>query len=236
MPNITYEDFKQLASRPGLALHERIDDPLHLRAGKCETIVADICRKLTVLHGSPGKIVDIGPGCTELPQALIAEFGRQGHQLWLIDSAEMLGHLPDAPSISKIPGQFPAVFPELRDLVGQVQAVLVYSVLHYVFEHDNIWAFLDRCLALLAPGGQLLLGDVPSWSKRKRMLAAEGQSFPAVEIRDGETWPGGLTDGVIFGLMARATEAGFDAYLLPQPRALPFARRRVDLLFGRPGP
>ena len=40
---------------------------------------------------------------------------------------------------------------------------------------------------------------------------------------------------VIFGLLDRATEAGFDAYLLPQADSLPMARRRVDLLFRRPG-
>ena len=67
------------------------------------------------------------------------------------------------------------------------------------------------------------------------MLSAQGQSFSWFEPRAGEIWPGGLTDSVLFGLMGRAAESGFDPYLLPQPEGLPMAGWRVDLLFRRPG-
>jgi hypothetical protein len=235
MPNISFEDFRTLASRDGLTANERIDDPFDVRAGSTDAILADIIQKLPKLTSRDGIVVDIGPGCGPLPHALIAHCGQQGHQLWLIDSAEMLAHLPNVPYVQKIAGKFPEGFGKLGSLIGKADLVLAYSMLHYVFEHDNVWAFLDRALALLAASGCLLLGDVPSWSKRKRMLAAEGQRFAPLEIRGDEVWPGGLTDAVIFGLLGRATEAGFDAYLLPQPDSLPMARRRVDLLFRRPG-
>jgi SAM-dependent methyltransferase len=234
MPNITFEDFRALAKRDGLKQNERIDDPFDLRASKTEAIVADIFGKLPPLIERERIIVDIGPGCGPIAHALLAHCGRQAHRFWLIDSPEMLAQLPDAPETIKVAGKFPDIFDELGLLIGEANAVLAYSVLHYVFEHDNIWEFFDRALALLAPGGRLLLGDVPSWSKRKRKAATQGGSFPALERRIDPKWPGGLTDGVIFGLMARATESGFDAYLLPQPSDLPMAERRVDLLFERP--
>jgi cyclopropane fatty-acyl-phospholipid synthase-like methyltransferase len=236
VPNITFEQFRELARRDGLDPNERIDDPLDTRAGKIDAITADIRAKLPRLDDRARLVVDIGPGCGAMPAALAAHCERHEHLLWLVDSPEMLAHTADMPHITKVPGKFPEVFDRLRPLVGGVDAVLAYSMLHYVFEHDNVWEFLDRALALLAPGGRLLLGDVPSRSKRKRMATARhGQSSPPLEARAGEVWPGGLTDGVLFGLMAFATESGFDAYLLPQPPELPMAERRIDLLFERPG-
>jgi cyclopropane fatty-acyl-phospholipid synthase-like methyltransferase len=232
MPNIRFDDFKDLANREGLSASERIDDPFDVRAGKGEDIFADIRRKLPHLNGKTVTVLDVGTGCGPIALLLIELCRQLHHRLWLIDSAEVLRHLPSRAEVTKVPGKFPEVFNDLAPIVGRTDVVLAYSVAHYVFEHDNIWAFLDRSLALLAPGGQLLLGDVPSWSKRKRM---EGHPVPPIEVRDGESWPGGLTDAVIFGLMGRATEAGFDAYLVPQPPELPMANRRVDMLFSRPG-
>lgn len=235
MPNITFDDFRMLASRDGLTPNERIDDPLNERAGKSRAIFADILAKLPALGDRDRNIVDIGPGCGEMPSLLAAHCCRQGHRLWLIDSPEMLAHTADSAGLTKIAGRFPDNFGDLGPLIGKADAVLAYSIIHYVFEHDNVWEFLDRALALLAPGGRLLLGDVPSWSKRKRMLTADGQTFPSLEVRSGEIWPGGLTDAVLFGLLGRACESGFDAYLVPQPPGLPWPERRVDLLFERPG-
>jgi hypothetical protein len=234
MPNISFDDFRTLATRDGLKLHQRIDDPFDVRSSKTDAILSDIISKLPRLAGYDATVADIGPGCGPLAHALIGHCGRQRHQLWLIDSAEMLAHIPDSGYVRKIRGRFPEAFGQLGALVGQADVVTAYSMLHYVFEHDNVWEFLDRALALLAPGGTLLLGDVPSWSKRKRKAVVDGQTFAPLDIRAGEVWPGGLTDAVIFGLMGRAAESGFDAYLLPQPDNLPMASLRVDLLFRRP--
>jgi cyclopropane fatty-acyl-phospholipid synthase-like methyltransferase len=236
VPNLSFEEFRPLATRDGLSANQRIDDPLDTRAGKIEAIVADIRGKLPRLDDRERIVVDIGPGCGAMPDALAAHCAHQGHRLWLIDSPEMLAHTPDAPHLTKVPGKFPDVFEEMRPVAGRADAVLAYSMLHYVFGHDNVWEFLDRALALVAPGGRLLLGDVPSWSKRKRLLAArQASETAAIDPLVGAIWPGGLTDAVLFGLMARGSEAGFDAYLLPQPPTLPMPQRRVDLLFERPG-
>jgi SAM-dependent methyltransferase len=236
MPNLSFEQFRQLASRGGLRAHERIDDPHDTRAGKLDAIVADIRGKLPQLGERARLVVDVGCGCGAMPAALVAHCERQDHRLWLVDSPEMLAHIPDAPHVTKVAGKFPNVFDRLRPVVGHVDAALAYSMLHYVFEHDNVWEFLDRALALLAPGGRLLIGDVPNWSKRQRLHAAlHDQSTVPSDRRTGEVWPGGLTDSVLFGLMGRATESRFEAYLLPQPPQLPMAERRVDLLFERPG-
>jgi hypothetical protein len=156
----------------------------------------------------------------------------------------MLAHLPDGPGVVKVPGRYPREAAHvLADYAGRVDALLSYSVLQYVFVEQPLCEFLDRSLLLLAEGGRMLLGDVPNVSKRKRFFrSAAGrrchQEFtgrdeePAVEFNVPE--PGKIDDGVVLGILARCRAAGFDAYVVPQPPALPLATRREDLLICRP--
>ena len=53
-----------------------------------------------------------------------------------------------------------------------VDVILSYSVLHYVFVQQPLYEFLDTSLGLLADGGQMLLGDIPNVSKRKRFFSS----------------------------------------------------------------
>ena len=102
---------------------------------------------------------------------------------------------------------------------------------------------MDAALAMLAPGGRLLLGDIPNSSMRRRFLSsAAGAAFhrkytgkdedPQIAQFPAEQKT--MDDSVIFGMLARARAAGFDAYVLPQSPNLPMANRREDLLFARP--
>lgn len=226
----TFEEFRTLATTPGLALHERIDDTYATRAGKEPLILDDLRAKMPHLDTAGGTIIDIGPGCGPLPRLLIERAGVRDQTYVAIDSAEMLAHLPDAPSVEKRPGRFPDNVDGLGDLTGTASAVLVYSVLHYVFEHGNVFHFLDTALTLLMPGGELLIGDVPNRSQQERRRAASEERLP-----DGRTAAaGGLDDSAIAALLQRAHAQGIDAWLLPQRAPLPMADGRVDLLFRRP--
>ena len=46
-----------------------------------------------------GLVLDVGPGCSDLPRLLIDLCRQQRHHLLLCDSAEMLAHLPDEPNL-----------------------------------------------------------------------------------------------------------------------------------------
>ena len=81
----------------------------------------------------------------------------------------------------------------LKAYEDKLDAIVCYSVLHYVFAEQPLYEFLDRSLGLLAEGGQFLLGDVPNVSKRKRFFrSANGvrchqaytgtEELPAVEF------------------------------------------------------
>jgi hypothetical protein len=89
----------------------------------------------------------------------------------------------------------------------------------------------------------MLIGDIPNVSKRKRFFSSKSgiqchQKFtgtnelPKVEfmVIDDKK----IDDGVVFGIMQRYRNFGFDTYLLPQNEKLPIATRREDLLTKKP--
>lgn len=231
MKELTFDDFRRMAADPSLSVNERIGFPDSYRAGKEQAIFADIRGKLPALEARSKVVVDIGPGCGPLAHLLVDHCRSQEHRLILVDSEEMLSQLPDGPD--KVTGPFPVRLP-----VAEADAILVYSVLHYVEDKE---AFLDACLEILAPGGGLLIGDVPNVSRRKRFLTSDaGRAFhraftgrdedPPLSVVERE----GIDDDAVFALLERARRALFDAFVVPQADDLPMANRREDLLIRRP--
>jgi hypothetical protein len=242
--NLTYEDFKTLAKDQTLSQYEKIGFPDAYRAGKEEGIFHDITCKLTNLNKKKQIVTDIGPGCSDLAFMIINLCREQGHSLILIDSQEMLDQLPNEPFITKIPAYYPQECTWIFDQYsGKIDAILSYSVLHYVFAEGNLFDFLDRSLSLLSDSGEMLLGDVPNISKRKRFFSSKNgikfhQQFTGKnEVPDvifNVLEPGQIDDAVVSGIIARCQHSGFDAYCLPQPEGLPMANRRDDILIRKP--
>jgi hypothetical protein len=240
--DLTFDGFRELAVTDGLSRYERIGFPDAYRAGREADIFRDIRSKLTNLENWNRTVLDIGPGCSDLPASLIEMCRTNEHTLILCDSAEMLTHLPDEPFLAKVPGRFPEDF-TTAEYAGRVDAILVYSVLQYVFVEGSVFDFVDACLELLAPEGQLLIGDIPNVSKRKRFFSsAEGARFHreftgstgAPEVWFNAVERSKIDDAVVLAILARARAAGFDAHVLPQAPDLPMANRREDILITRP--
>jgi hypothetical protein len=240
---IGFEDFRRFALDSTLSDYEKIGFPDSYRRGFESLILADLRAKLPQLDQTGQQILDIGPGCSELPRLLIEKCRDNGHSLHLVDSAEMLGLLPDEPFIDKVAARFPDCPAAIAAWTGRLDAVICYSVLHYLISEVAFFRCFDICLSLLAPGGHLLFGDIPNISKRKRFFASETgvrfhQEFmqttdpPQVEFNRIEFDQ--LDDAILVALLLRARSQGFDAYLLPQHSALPMANRREDLLIVRP--
>jgi hypothetical protein len=240
--NLSYDEFRRLAIDPSLSRHEKVGFPDSYREGKESAIFADITAKLPALLTPRRLVVDIGPGCSDLPRMLIDLCARMDSLLILVDSPEMLAQLPDRSAVQKAEGRFPAEV-SLREYGGKVDVVLVYSVLHYVFDHEDITRFLDCSLSLLAPGGAMLLGDIPNMSKRQRFFSSDAgvafhrnftgdDSSPPASLTEVE--PGKIDDKVVLSLIARARDEGFDAYVVPQRADLPMANRREDVVIMRP--
>ena len=241
--NLGFEDFRKLAKDKTLSKYERIGFPDAYSSGKEEGIFRDILSKLTLLEQGGKTVLDIGPGCSDLPQMLINYCESRRHTLILVDSSEMLDQLPEGPGIEKIAAFFPNCPQLAKERHGAVDVILCYSVLHYIFVDTSIFQFLDTSLSLLAPGGQMLIGDIPNISKRKRFFSsAAGVKFhqefmrtnDIPEVTFNQIESAQIDDAVIMSLIKRARQQGFNAYVLPQDPRLPMANRREDILIVRP--
>jgi hypothetical protein len=240
---LTYETFRQMANDPSLSSHERSGFPDAYRAGAEAAILADVEAKLPHLMQRGSTVVDIGCGAGPLAQELRERCAAREQELALVDSAEVLAHHPDGPGVWKVVGRFPEV-PDLLDrCAGRCHAVLAYSVLQYAFVDTSVFAFVDAALTLLAPGGRLLLGDLPNASMRRRFLASEAgrahhRQYSGRDEDPPVRWPqlplGELDDAATVALVARARDAGFHGWIVPQAAGLPMANRREDLLYERP--
>lgn len=238
---LSFADFSRLAVTTGISKYERIGFPDSYRSGYEPAIFTDILAKLDRLSGTGLNVLDIGPGCSELPHLIIGYCAEHKHRLLLVDSKEMLAHLPDQPFIEKHIGPYPSANRGLERYAGNVDIIICYSVFHYIFAEGNVFEFLDFSLHLLGPGGAMLIGDIPNQSMRDRFFSSDAgrafhRQFTGVDAEPplGSYAAGKPDDAVLFAMVARARNAGFHAYVLPQSHGLPMANRREDILIRRP--
>lgn len=244
--NLTFEDFRNLAKEDTLSKYQKIGFPDSYRQGKEGAIFLDILQKLDVKQGNrdgDNILLDIGPGCSDLPFMILNFCANSGINAILVDSEEMLTQLPSEPFIQKFTGYFPDDVPGLvNEYQNKVSYIIGYSIFHYIFYNTCIFKFLDVAVSLLKPGGKLLLGDIPNISKRKRFFSTgtgiafhknftESESLPEVNHLQPE--PTHIDDGVLMGIIQRYRGFGFEAYILPQPTTLPMNNRREDLLIHK---
>ena len=187
--------------------------------------------------------MDIGSGCSELPNLLMQRAEQNSQQLILIDSEEMHALLPASATTQKLAARFPDCPQLFESYTGKIDAILTYSVLQYVFAEGNVYEFLDKSLALLAPLGRVLIGDIPNISMRKRFFASDTGKQHHREFTGKDEDPvvafntvehENIDDSVVLALAARARASGFHAFIVPQSPDLPMANRREDLLIIKP--
>ena len=238
-----YDAFRVRARSEALSRNQRAGFPDEYRAGRSDSILRDIGDKLPAFRAHRTRLLDIGCGCGELAEAMIKTAGQNNQSLTLIDSAEMLDQLPTVSHVRKVIGPFPACLREQESLAGQFDAILVYSVVQYVFSEANLFRFVDTAIDLLNERGALLLGDLPNASMRKRFIVSPSGTHyheahypeqPQPVVSFNEPQPGQLDDAVVLALVARSRAAGLQAFVMPQSPDLPTANRREDILIRRP--
>ena len=160
--DLTFEKFKKLALDKNISKFNKVGFPDSYRSGKEELIFDDIVSKVKNLSKDNQEILDIGPGCSDLPLLISDYLEKRKSKLTLIDSLEMLNQIPEKNHISKIAGMFPNDFQDFcMNKQGKFNAIISYSVIQYVFAESNLWGFLDNCLSMLDIQGELFLGDIP---------------------------------------------------------------------------
>jgi len=236
---LSFEEFQEMAKDDSLSLNEKIGAPNSYRNDTESIILEDISSKIKSLNGHNKQILDIGSGCSKLTQLLIEKIKTNNNTLILCDSQEMLELIDDDQSISKISGKFPYNLPNFSNYKNSLDGIITYSVLAHVILEDSIYNFIDSALELLKPGGELLIGDLPNISKRERFFKSERgikchqeftQSNSIPETSSGTLQKNKIDDSIIFGILQRYRNFGFESYLLPQDSRLVMSSRRDDIL------
>lgn len=226
-------------------MYEKIGFPDTYREHSENLIFDDILLKLPLLKEKENlKVLDIGSGCSNL-QKYISDFCAKRHNtLFLADSKEMLDLILNKENEIKIAGLFPnETFDEIQKKSGGVDIIICYSVFHYIFVDSNVWYFLDCIMKLLNDGGQILIGDIPNISKRKRFFASNNgikfyqkfmQTDELSKVEFNCIEKGKIDDSLLMSIVLKCQNSGFDAYILPQAKDLPFANRRDDIIIRKP--
>jgi SAM-dependent methyltransferase len=205
-------------------------------------ILRDVLDKLEI--GPDDDLLEIGcgPGTTLVPLAFLCASATG------VDHEEVLrvlaGRFAGPPTITLLPGNF-------LDLAldRTYSRILVYSVVQYLDGVDEAIAFSLKAAELLAPGGRLLLGDLPNADRKRRFHASDaGKRFQeewalraggdeteeAVGLLDDDQMIGSFDDASLVRLVLALRSAGFESQLLQQPPDLPFGFTREDVLITAP--
>lgn len=207
-------------------------------------IVADIVRKLEI--NSQSSVLEIGCGVGLLLTPLSCQVARAvgvDHEQ-CIERYKEFG-VPN--NVELIPGRWPLV-----ELTETFDSVVVYSVLHYLKDPKDAFQFIDKALLSLKNNGKLLLADIPNGDMFKRFKFSEieekvTQEYLALKVllENDETQAQSsifssamesasyLDDVFVLDLLKDLRARGYDAYILPQPRELPFSYSREDILIWK---
>ncbi len=241
LSDLDFNKLKTLANDESLSRYEKIGFFNHFREGKEALIWEDIQSKISSLAVEGSRILDIGPGCSDLPFMLLKNAEKKGQNVVLIDSQEMLNQLPDFDFCDKFSAMFPNETKQWsKENANSFDAIICYSVLHYIAVESSVELFVEAICDLLAPGGFALIGDIPNVSKRNRFFSSEEgilfhqknhgpNSFP--DINWNEKKPGEFNDEDVFSILKMARVKGIEAFVLQQNSLLPMANRREDILF-----
>jgi trans-aconitate methyltransferase len=245
------EFFRHVArTRPGaaeIAGRSTADDASEPR------IVDDIFRKLAFRPGD--RILDLGCGAGRLPELLVSRLPAPA-VIHLVDIPEMIdvlrgqSWLRDRTDLVLFSGVFPGDLQDWTPPADGYDRILAYSVVQYTAEPGR---FIELAVDRLAPGGRLLVGDLPNVDKKGRFLAsaagraleASYRGIPIEHVPIFHTHRDyvqsdychqnpAICDALISGTVARYRTLGYDAFVLPQPETLPYSRTREDLLIVRP--
>lgn len=214
---------------------------------KIPAIVKDISTKLEL--NKKDNLLDIGCATGLITSKLL----KCVNSVCAVDNENMIErfkelHLDEAKRITFIPGNFLNV-----DLEVEFDKILCYSVIHYLRNKDEVYAFINRTVSLLKPGGMALFGDLPNVSHKDRFLNTDfGKIFSKTykeetkclnfsdAVRFDEIFSNSSScfanfdDNFLIEIISRYRSRGFSTYILPQNgERNTFGYTREDILIKR---
>ena len=112
---------------------------------------------------------------------------------------------------------------------------------------NQLKTLIRKMLEITLPNGKILLGEVPSFSKKKRFLNSKtgkkiDQIFKVDVEKLNKKYPKGVNsnekfisigDKDIFSIIVYCNKLGAEAYILPINNELPFCHTRVNILIKK---
>lgn len=232
-----FETYGSLAGNKGLTTTE-VSGRYRVQAEGLRWAIRDLQIKLAL---SPGdRFLDIGCGVGDLTIPL----GFMVSSTACVDHPEVLKRLRE-----RVPREsfeyFPGSFLE-TEIPWRFDKILAYGVLICLSSKEEVFAFMDKAIGLLEPGGRFLAGDFVNRDKKQRFLESEAGKIFSKEwsrkmerenvkmVAERGTHAEGvfaqIDDQFILEIMLRYRKQGCEVYLLPQPPELAFGNTREDLL------
>jgi 2-polyprenyl-3-methyl-5-hydroxy-6-metoxy-1,4-benzoquinol methylase len=220
------DDFTKLSGRyPRQATNER-------------RIPLDVIKKVDLDPNDTCLDIGCGPGNIAIPLSFLVE------EVVAVDNPNTIDRLeerfPNDGNLDTKRGSFLEL-----GFDQEFDAIVAYSVIPCLPNERTVHEFVTKAAKLLAPGGKLLIGDIPNKDKKNRFLESPaGKEFQRQWEQEAEETDNGdgyfeklgdaevvvIDDAVVLSLVAELREQGFHCHIEPQPENLPFGHTREDII------
>ena len=204
-------------------------------------IYKDISEKLSI--NKSDDIFDIGTGDGKI----IEHLSKKCKSSTTIDSKEVINSIPHKKKITYLKGN---IHQKGKNIRKRFDKILVYSVVQYFHNLEEVTKFIYLCLKLLKESGVILIGDIPNEDmnlryqktrsyKKQRIIFDKKRMHNMSEVEKKFFFTKSnvktvkFTDKKLFFLLKKFNTRKYEAYILPQNKELPYSVKRVDFLIKK---
>ena len=207
---------------------------------KYKYIYQDILEKLQI--NTTDDIFDIGTGDGKI----ITFLSKKSKSATTIDSHEIINKIPKKKNITYLKGN---IHEEGKKIQKRFDKILVYSVIQYFNNLNEVIKFINLCLKLLKNTGSILIGDIPNEDMNLRYKKTKDYkvqsklfdkkrklNYSKIDKKFFSLSPGKTVifkDKNLLFLLKRFNTKNYESFLLPQKKELPYSVKRVDLLIKK---
>jgi len=209
---------------------------------KYKYIYKDILQKLSINRSDD--IFDIGTG----DGRIISHLSKKCKSATTIDSREIINKIPN--KVKKITYLKGNIHEKGKKIKKRFNKILVYSVVQYFHNLEEVCRFINLCLKLLKDSGMILIGDIPNkdmdlryqntknYQKQSRIFARK-RMYNISELEKNFFFTKdkvktiNFSDKKLLFLLKKFNTLNCEAYILPQNKELPYSVKRVDLLIRK---
>ncbi len=208
---------------------------------KYKYIYKDILEKLSI--NKSDDIFDIGTG----DGRIIEYLSTKCKSATTIDSEEIINKVTKKKKIKYLKGN---IHQKGKKIKKRFDKILVYSVVQYFHNLDEVIIFINLCLKLLKNSGMVLIGDIPNddmklryqntknYQKQRRIFDKKKENnMSNLEknffLTKNQIKTVKFSDKKLFFLLKKFNNINCEAYILPQNKKLPYSVKRVDLLIKK---